>query len=721
MRTIFTLFKRDLKRIFRSRPVWITLLAFCLLPSIYAIPNIKASWDPYSKANTSRLPIAVVNGDEGSTVNGKSVDIGKQIVTQLKRSKDIHWVITNSWQGNNGLDQGKYYALIEIPNDFSSKLGTLVTTNPQKPNIVYKSNEKLNPAATKITGQAKDSLTEQVRDNFIKISSKAALKEMNSVGEKLDTHKPQILQIRTSLMDAINTIKKTQGYLGNVNHDSKDMQQYLSTVKNDIPKISQQISALQKVVNHGKSLTNATKDSLDSARSGLASGLNELQEDNQRLAALASDLKTSSGSPSSSLLATDLSQSQTLTNMIVNQLNDALRVANVINNILPSNRTVALIRSLSDAKKAIHQQQRTLTALKETSKSGGSKKALDRLTEKFAQTSDQLGTNIDAANTSFTDSIDQSLDNLSSTLTTGMTGDDQVLQSLRSLIPQLKALATAGNSISQISVSRVNQIHNRLNDIQDKLDGLNNQTKFINDQNLNRLINLLGENPKAANLLSSPVTLKQADLYNMGKFGYGVTPFYTTLSIWIGILLLTTIISWKYRSTKNERFPRANMLEKYIGKLLLYLSISLTQTTFTMLGELLILGIRPASVLAMLATAYTATIVFTIIMYTLVYMFGNVGKVISVLLMIIQLFGTGGIYPLETIPPYLAALAPYLPFTYAIQGFREAIAGPIPSIYWHSLMILGSFAILFLLLAPLRRVFQKPIADLEMGFHKSKL
>ncbi|EHO49486.1 YhgE/Pip domain-containing protein [Lentilactobacillus kisonensis] len=721
MRTIFTLFKRDLKRIFRSRPVWITLLAFCLLPSIYAIPNIKASWDPYSKANTSRLPIAVVNGDEGSTVNGKSVDIGKQIVTQLKRSKDIHWVITNSWQGNNGLDQGKYYALIEIPNDFSSKLGTLVTTNPQKPNIVYKSNEKLNPAATKITGQAKDSLTEQVRDNFIKISSKAALKEMNSVGEKLDTHKPQILQIRTSLMDAINTIKKTQGYLGNVNHDSKDMQQYLSTVKNDIPKISQQISALQKVVNHGKSLTNATKDSLDSARSGLASGLNELQEDNQRLAALASDLKTSSGSPSSSLLATDLSQSQTLTNMIVNQLNDALRVANVINNILPSNRTVALIRSLSDAKKAIHQQQRTLTALKETSKSGGSKKALDRLTEKFAQTSDQLGTNIDAANTSFTDSIDQSLDNLSSTLTTGMTGDDQVLQSLRSLIPQLKALATAGNSISQISVSRVNQIHNRLNDIQDKLDGLNNQTKFINDQNLNRLINLLGENPKAANLLSSPVTLKQADLYNMGKFGYGVTPFYTTLSIWIGILLLTTIISWKYRSTKNERFPRANMLEKYVGKLLLYLSISLTQTTFTMLGELLILGIRPASVLAMLATAYTATIVFTIIMYTLVYMFGNVGKVISVLLMIIQLFGTGGIYPLETIPPYLAALAPYLPFTYAIQGFREAIAGPIPSIYWHSLMILGSFAILFLLLAPLRRVFQKPIADLEMGFHKSKL
>ncbi|EHL97702.1 YhgE/Pip domain protein, partial [Lentilactobacillus parafarraginis F0439] len=369
----------------------------------------------------------------------------------------------------------------------------------------------------------------------------------------------------------------------------------------------------------------------------------------------------------------------------------------------------------------VRQQQRNLNNLKSKAAAGSSKQTLSRLAAKIARTSTQLGRNIDAANTSFNDSVSQGLDNLNNTLTTGMTGDDQVLQSLRSLIPQLNALADAGTSISKLSISRVKQIYSRLTDIQAKLNDLNDQTKFINEKNLDHLINLLTENPQVANLLSSPITLKQADLYNMGKFGYGVTPFYTTLSIWIGILLLTTIISWKYRSKKNERFPRANLIEKYVGKLLLYLSISLTQTTFTMLGELFILGIRPVSVWAMLATAYTATIVFTIMMYTLVYMFGNVGKVISVLLMIIQLFGTGGIYPLETIPPYLAALAPYLPFTYAIQGFREAIAGPIPSVFWHSLLVLSGFAIAFLLIAPLRRVFQKPIAELENGFHQSKL
>lgn len=720
MRTIFTLITRDFKRIFHSRPVWITLLAFCLIPAIYAIPNIKASWDPYSKANTSRLPIAVVNGDEGSTVNGRSIDVGNQIVGQLKKSQDIHWVITNSWQGNNGLDQGKYYALIEIPNDFSSKLGTLVTTNPQKPNIVYKSNEKLNPVATKITGQAKDTLTEQVRDNFIKISSKAALKEMNAAGEKLDTHKPQILQIRSSLLNAIRTIKKTQGYLGRVNGDSKDMQQYLKTVKTDLPKISAQITDLQRVVNHGKALTRSTKTTLDNARSDLANGLTQLQSDGERLQSLATNLGTGDTS-TNGLLKTEINQMQSLGNTTVDHINNALRVIDVVNNILPSNQTTSLIHSLSNAKKNIRQQQRSLSSLKSAANSGASKKSLNHLVAQLSKTGDQLAHNIDDANSTFNDTLSQNLDDLGNTLDTGMTGDDQVLESLRSLVPQLNALATAGNSISKLSISRVNQIHSRLTEIQDKLTNLNDQIKFINEQNLNRLINLLGENPKAASLLSSPITLKQADLYNMGKFGYGVTPFYTTLSIWIGILLLTTIVSWKYRTPKNERFPKTNLIEKYVGKLLLYLSISLTQTSFTMIGELLILGIRPVSVLAMLATAYTTTIVFTIIMFTLVYMFGNVGKVISVLLMIVQLFGTGGIYPLETIPPYLAALAPYLPFTYAIQGFREAIAGPIPAVFWHSLGILALFAVGFLVIAPLRRVFQKPISELEEGFHSSKL
>lgn len=720
MRTIFTLLKRDLQRIFHSRPVWITLLAFCLIPAIYAVPNIMVSWDPYSKANTSRLPIAVVNNDEGSTVNGKQLNVGKQIVSQLKQNHQINWIMTNDWQGNNGLDEGKYYSIIEIPNDFSSKLATLVSKNPEKPNIIYKSNEKLNPAATKITGQAVDTLTEQVRDSFIKISSKAALKEMNAAGEKINTHKPEILQIRSSLMDAINTVKKTKGYLNRANKDSADVQKYLQTVQGDIPKVSSQITNLQNVVNHGRDLTKATKESLNSAQNDLTSGINDLQSDNNRMRSLVDDMNLGGHSSSKSLLNSEINQLESLNSSTISHLNNALRVADIVNNILPSNQTVSLIKGLSNAKKHIHQQQRNLASLK-TANSGRSQRSINRLIKQLESTANAFGNSIDNAGSTFNNTVNQSIDSLSDTMDTQLSGDDDVLESLRTLLPQLNALTAAGKAISKISVSQIDRIKHRLDGIEDKLNDLNEQTKFVNEQNLKKLINVLGESPKVSNLLASPITLKQKQLYNMGLFGYGMAPFYTVLSMWVGVLLLTTIVSWKYVIPENERFPKANLVQKYVGKLLLYLTLSFTQTTFIMLGELLIIGLRPRSLLAMLATAYLATTVFTIIMFTFVYMFGNIGKVFSVLLMIAQLFGTGGVYPLELIPSHLANLAPFLPFTYVIQAFREAIAGPIPSVYWHAMLMLAAFGGGFLLIAPLRRVFVKPLSKMENGFHKSQL
>lgn len=721
MRTILTLFKRDLRKIFHSRPVWITLLAFCLIPAIYAIPNIKVSWDPYSKANTSRLPIAVVNDDEGSTVNGKQLNVGDQIVGQLRQNHSINWIITNDWQGNNGLDEGKYYSLIEIPNDFSSKLATLVSTNPEKPNIVYKSNEKLNPAATKISGQAVDALTEQVRDSFIKIGTKAALKEMNSAGEKINTHKPEILKIRSSLLDAVNTVKKTKGYLSRANKDSGNAQKYLQTVQKDIPKISSQITNLQQVVSHGRALTQSTKETLRSSRNDLSSGLNALQSDNNQMRSLISSLGSNGSSSGRSLLGSEINQLETLNANTLDHINNALRVADVLNNILPNNQTVSLIKGLSNAKKEIHQQQRNLAALKSANQSGSSKKSINSLINRLNKTANAFGNSLDDIGSTFNNTVNQGIDSLSDTLDTQLNGNDQVLESLRSLIPQLNALTAGGKAISKLSVSQVNRIKTRLNGIEDKLNDLNDKTKFINEDNLNKLINVLGENPKVSNLLASPITLRQKPLYNMQLFGYGVTPFYTTLSMWVGVLLLTTIVSWRYIIPKDERVPKSNMVQKYIGKLLLYLTLSMTQTTFTMLGEMLIIGLRPRSLLAMLATAYLATIVFTIIMFTFVYMFGNVGKVFSVLMMIAQLFGTGGVYPLELIPNHLAALAPFLPFTYTIQAFREAIAGPIPSVYWQAMLSLAAFGALFLLIAPLRRVFAKPLSKMEKGFHKSQL
>ncbi|MFT8908677.1 MAG: YhgE/Pip family protein [Lentilactobacillus diolivorans] len=473
-------------------------------------------------------------------------------------------------------------------------------------------------------------------------------------------------------------------------------------------------------MNHGKSLSIATKQTLNSARNNLSNGLNSLHSQTDRLQTALSDLQSLNSNGEFPIATDELNQVQNLNNAMINQINNGLKVLDVINNLLPNNRSTTLIKLLASIKGDIHAQQKNIDQLKSLANSSKSSRLIRQLINRSSQIGNRIESTITNASAEFDATTNQNLDSMENTLNTGLANDNNVLSATKTLIPELKALANAGNSVSQLSVSRINSMNNRLNNIQDKLNGLNYKTGFINEKNLTRLVNALGESPQVSNLLSSPISLKTTNLYRLGKFGYGVTPFYTVLSMWIGVLLLTTIMAWKYRTNQGKRLT-PNMVQGYCGKLLLYLCMTLGQTTVTLFGEIVLLGIHPGSFLSMIAFAYLITLVFTIVIYTLVFMFGNIGKVISVLLMILQIFGTGGIYPLETIPSQLAALAPFLPFTYAIQGLREAIAGPNWATFSHDILMLICLAITFIVIAPLRRIFKRPIDKLEKGMKNSRL
>ncbi|WP_416044813.1 YhgE/Pip family protein [Clostridium tyrobutyricum] len=721
MKVIFRILKRDIKNIVKSLPVLITIIVFCFLPSCYALVNIKASWDPYAASNTSRLPIAVVNKDEGGSIEGKTINVGDGIIDELKKNKSIDWIIIDDWQGNYGLNTGKYYALIEIPENFSSKLLTLVTSSPEKPNIIYRSNEKLNAAATKITSQAKDTLADQIKSSFVKISNKEALEQMNAVGKKISDNKPEILQLKDSLTDSITTINDTKKYLAEVNDNSKGMQNYLNSVKNNIPKLSKQIDSLQDIVNHGKSLAQSTKQTISSAQNNLSSGINEIQSQNTQAQSLLSNLENmNSQFVNTAVENTTIDQLNNINNSTIQKIDNNLKILNAINDILPNNGAVELINALTNMKSSIQTENSNLAELRQLVNNNGSKDSINSIINQLSEIGNTVSSNSVAASNAFYSSTSQALNNMNSNIDMSLNSYDDILNSTKSIIPQLNSLANAGTSISEISISQVNNISKNLGNIQDKLNKLSDKMKMINEKNLDHIIEIMEKNPEQiSNLLSSPVELKNVQLYNLGLFGYGVTPFYTTLSIWVGVLLLSLILTLKCR--KFEDGTKINMLQKYFGKLLLFICISFIQTTITLLGEFLLLGIRPTSILGMILVAFATNITFSIIIYTCIYVFGNTGKGLATVLMIFQIFGTGGIYPLEIISRRLAAMAPFLPFTYSVNGFREAIAGPS----WHHLFkmlgMLGCFSGLFLIVSPLKRVFNKQIQKMENEFEKSGL
>lgn len=183
MKKIFKIFRNDLKSIVKNPVALFIVTGLCILPSLYAWINIKACWDPY--ANTGNLPVAVVNNDEGAMFNEKSINVGNEVVDSLKKNKKIGWIFEDEWQANNGLNEGKYYAIIEIPANFSKGLISLASTNPQKPNIIYKANEKANAIATKITNAAKESLTREIKANFVDTVNEKAFEKLNTVGGRI--------------------------------------------------------------------------------------------------------------------------------------------------------------------------------------------------------------------------------------------------------------------------------------------------------------------------------------------------------------------------------------------------------------------------------------------------------------------------------------------------------------------------------------------------------
>ncbi|MFL0197439.1 YhgE/Pip family protein [Clostridium sp. WILCCON 0269] len=718
MKNVFKILKRDLINIIKIPAVLIIILGFCFLPSLYAWINIKASWNPYSQTNTRRLPIAIINEDNGSKFNEKNINIGNEIVKELKKNKTIDWIFIDEWQGNYGLNTGEYYALIEIPEDFSSKMLSLTTSSPEKPSIIYRSNEKLNAVATKITDSAKTNLISQVKSNFIKTASEQVFKQLNSMGKKLESDKPQIVQLKDTIPETISSINDIKKYIAEINSNSENLQQYLNAQKADFPKLLEQINGLQSIVAQSKLLVLSTKQTLNSTQNNLNNDINEIQSLNNQIQDLLINLNNIN--VSTDLSTTIIDQLLNLDNSLVKEINTTLEILESINDFIPNNGTSELIDSLTGLKGSIQTEKTYLNQLKTLISSNSSKDSINSVINELSTLNNEISMNAVSVSNAFYSDTYQAMDIVADNLTNNLNNIDSILESTKILVPQLNTLANSGILSSKASSDQANALSKKLEDVQNKLNELSSKMQNLNEQNLNEIIEFMGKNPdELSDLLSSPVNVKNIEVYNSGLFGYAVTPFYTTLAIWVGILLLSSILTLDCKDFENEK--KLDLKHKYFGKLSLFLILSFIQTTIITLGDVYILKVYPQNMPLMMLVSLGCSITFTIIIFTLASILGNIGKAIAVIIMVFQIAGAGGLYPIQTLPKIFGTLAPFWPFTYAIDGFREAIWGPLQKNVFKDFIALAVFSCAFLFLSLLKRPLHNLIKNSEHKFRESGL
>ena len=185
----------------------------------------------------------------------------------------------------------------------------------------------------------------------------------------------------------------------------------------------------------------------------------------------------------------------------------------------------------------------------------------------------------------------------------------------------------------------------------------------------------------------SPVELDRHELFSVPDYGSQVSPFYLVLSMWVGGLITCALVKPGV-SYKTKYTP----LEMYAGRLALFNVMSLLQASVTIIGAHL-LGIYIDNELLFILSSLLVSGVFMTLIYSFVSALGDVGKAIAVILLVIQISGTGGIYPVEIMAPFFNMMNPYLPMTYAITLIREAQLGLIWANYLPSLIILLAIAV----------------------------
>lgn len=665
-----SIFKGDLLCIAQNPAALLVAAGLVLLPALYAWFITLGFWDPYNR--TSELKVAVVNEDTGYRLplTGVEIDLGSKIIDGLNANEQFDWQLTTKDEAIEGVRAGRYYAAIIIPDAFSEGLleglfsedRSAAKGNEGKgaddARILYYANQKENAIAPHITDEGATTLQERIDEEFTETAAQA-------------------------LIDAATALTSQDG--------GESIETYARLLQN----------------------------SLDAA----IAQLNAASTEAEALAALAQ---------TTAQLASASSQS----------LDDAAKELAHLEGGLSD------LRETVDAAAAQVEQ----TAQDETGAEDGPK-------EQNAGEQEDAGTNTGSEGA---DSGGESAGSGGAQADTGAQADDTAPplshDELRRLIRQLKqqldqtqeALANAAGHLradaEQLSAADAH-LAQSLTEIQRLLSRAatmfsedaaylqeirNSLASALDANDLEKVRTLIGSDPSdLAAIIANPVEVDKHPVYAMPNNGSAMSPFYTTLSLWVGSVFLIAIMSTSpspapARTTLSAHArtsaPAPSPARQYLGRHGIFALLALAQATIVCLGNVLLLHVHVEHVGLYLLACWVTALVFSNLVYTLAASFGNVGKALAVVLLVLQLAGSGGIFPVQMSGPFFQAIYPWLPFTHALDALQSAAAGVyltpagqglsalVASDYWRALLLLALF------LAPsltLGLVLRRPVIRLN--------
>ena len=688
VRNVWSIVVRDVRRLLRVPAAWVIVLGLAVLPAFYAWVNIIGFWNPYG--NTANVRVSVVNRDRGTeSAPIAGVDLGDRIVDSLGDNHDIGWAFVDEDTAMRDVRSGRSYAAIVIPEDFSDRLAGLITGDGERPALEYYVNEKASPIAPKVTDTAANTVDRQVNATFVSTVSEVVAQAVNQAeAQASDSADAARAKADRALADAQDAVASIRSAIADVTDadDPMDLTGVRATL-DDVRRLgADAASGLDGLSGLLDTTRTALGHTVGTASTAFDTGNALLSQANAKatgaLASAAGAITAANGQ-----VAGSLATLQDITDRNATLLSNLKALSEALPD--SSGTIMQAIDQLQQANTTLDGTIESLTALNGTigataTDTGALADDLGTATQQALDASAQARSTLNADAWPALGNGLGALSTASGTLGGQLSAQGTLIDQASLIVDQLdQALLQTTTALSDTDAALA-RVQTRLGTLRTDLDALSSagtlDALFGGDGTL--------DERKIADFMLSPTVLDEHVVYPVNSYGSGMAPLFTNLAMWAGVFMLVALMKLE---ADDEGVEDLTATQAYLGRWLLLAVMAAAQGLIVTVGDLVI-GVQTVSPVAFVATGVIASVTYSAVAYMLATTLLHVGKALIMVMIIVQIPGAGGMYPIEMMPGFFRALHPFFPFTYAIDALRETIGGFYGDVWWTSMAHLLVFA-----------------------------
>ncbi|WP_067926237.1 YhgE/Pip domain-containing protein [Alicyclobacillus shizuokensis] len=715
---LWAVIRVEAKRIWRNRLMRVGLLAMCLLPLLYSALYLWAFWDPYG--HLDRLPVAVVNEDEGGRLDGRHVNYGADLAKSLVDGQTLEWHRVSASQARDGLEHGRYYMELDIPRSFTRDVLSVNSDHPHKAKLVFIPNQGQNYLAGQIVSRVEDDIAAQLKQQFsrqfisrlldmVGQASGGVSKAARSAGQIARAGKPLVSgsqQLSQGVNQADDGAHQLAAALAQLERGSQSLAGGAGQMASGANQVNAGIAqAAGSVGQIRRQIAPAAGPS-----SELARGMQQASSSAGQMQAASRQLQQGSADAASGAAGLDTGLGQAVSGAAQVQSGIEAAISTLEQAPADDPHVAAALSALSQARDGSKQLSDSLGRLQSGAHTLASSLNQEnagqaQLTQGLGQLSNQLG-QAASATRRFSQSVGQ-LDGALEQLQTGLTTAHTSLAQIAGAAGQLQAGANQLHSGLVSAHSGATSLASGLDDaasggrsVASGMAKLNDAQNELASKLKDAVPGRMSQPDKKADVMSGAVAAQTRPINPVGKYGPGLAPYFLPLSLWVGALLLYFLVPLR---EARWRLSPVSPLTVTLGKLCVLWGIGVLQAVIAATVVLYGLGLTVTTVPGFYLFSIGVSLTdITVIGMLLSVLKSGPGRVAGIVVLILQLTSSGGTFPIQLVPSFFQAIHPYLPMTYAVSGLRNLIAFPSHHDAWvnigvHGLFFVGSLALMVLM------------------------